>query len=81
MSLEKSILKSLEFAEPGIDSVFPYGAIFVFYPKEEEYDKVLKNGISSEVYNDVQSIDFKKENRLFAIITTKKNILKLKNVL
>ena len=38
---------SLEFADSGVNSFMPYGAIFVFYPKEEEYEKVLNTGNSS----------------------------------
>lgn len=75
-----NIQTSLEFAEPGLDSFYPYGAIFVFLPKEEEYDYVLKTGKSSEVFNGVNSIDFKKENRLVSIITTKENLNRLKKL-
>lgn len=73
-----NIQTSLEFAEPGLDFIFPYGAIFVFYPKEEEYDNVLRTGKGTEVFNGVESINFKEDNRLFAIITTNENIDRLR---
>ena len=75
---KSNIQTSLEFAEPGLDSYLPYVAIFVFMPKEEEYQNVLNTKDSSEVFGGVQSIDFKKDDRLYAIITTDENIDKLK---
>lgn len=63
----------VEFAEPGIESARPYGAIFVFYPKKDEIDKGLGE-FGSEVPGGVQSIDFKEEdNRFVGVITTKEN--------
>lgn len=63
----------VEFAEPGYESGRPYGAIFAFYPKEDEIYKGLKK-FGSEVPGGVQSIDFKKDNERFeAIITTNEN--------
>ena len=63
----------IEFAEPGIESFRPYGAIFVFYPKKDEIYKGLEN-FGSEVPEGVQSIDFKKEDdRFVGIITTEEN--------
>ena len=72
-----NIRVSLEFADSGSDSFMPYGAIFVFYPKEDEYEKVLKNGDSSEVFGGVQSIKFN-EDRFVGIITTDENLGVLK---
>lgn len=64
---------SVEFAEPGMESSRPYGAIFAFYPKEEERYKALSN-FGSEVPEGVQSIDFKEEDdRFVGIITTEEN--------
>lgn len=63
----------IEFAEPGIESARPYGAIFVFYPKKDEISKCLKN-FGSQVPEGVQSIDFKKEDERFVgIISTEEN--------
>lgn len=63
----------VEFAEPGIESARPYGAIFAFYPKKDEIDKGLGK-FGSEVPGGVQSIDFKEEdNRFVGVITTKEN--------
>lgn len=61
----------VEFAEPGYQSCRPYGAIFVFYPAEDELDKGLNN-YGSEVPGGVKSIDFK-EDRFVGIITTEEN--------
>ena len=63
----------VEFADPGIDSARPYGAIFAFYPKKDEIYKGLEN-FGSEVPGGVQSIDFKKDDdRFVGIITTEEN--------
>lgn len=63
----------VEFADPGIDSARPYGAIFAFYPKKDEIYKGLEN-FGSEVPGGVQSIDFKEDDdRFVGIITTKEN--------
>lgn len=63
----------VEFAEPGYESCRPYGAIFAFYPKEEELDKGLGN-FGLEVPGGVQSIDFKEDDsRFVAVITTQEN--------
>jgi len=64
---------SVEFAEPGLESSRPYGAIFAFYPKEDERYKALSN-FGSEVPEGVQSIDFKEDDdRFVGIITTEEN--------
>ena len=63
----------VEFADPGIDSARPYGAIFTFYPKKDEIYKGLEN-FGSEVPGGVQSIDFKEDDdRFVGIITTEEN--------
>lgn len=63
----------VEFADPGIDSARPYGAIFAFYPKEDEIYKGLEN-FGSEVPGGVQAIDFKEDDERFVgIITTEEN--------
>ena len=63
----------VEFAEPGISSCRPYGAIFAFLPKPEEYEKVV-HPCGSEVYQGVQSVDFKTEpERFVGVITTAEN--------
>ena len=72
---------SLEFAEPGLGSYLPYGAIFAFFPKEEEFDNVLRTGESSEVFGGVEGVNFLEEpDRLVAIITTRENIDIIKSV-
>lgn len=63
----------VEFADPGIDSARPYGAIFAFYPKKDEIYKGLEN-FGSEVPGGVQTIDFKEDDdRFVGIITTEEN--------
>ena len=63
----------IEFADPGIESARPYGAIFAFYPKKDEIYKVLEN-FGSEVPGGVQSIDFKEDDERFVgVITTEEN--------
>jgi hypothetical protein len=74
-----NIRVSLEFADSGINSYMPYGALFVFLPRENEYENVLNTGESSEVFGGVDGIDFKTEpNRFIGIITTKENLERLK---
>lgn len=63
----------IEFADPGIESARPYGAIFAFYPKKDEIYKGLGN-FGSEVPGGVQSIDFKEDDERFVgVITTEEN--------
>lgn len=72
---------SLEFAEPGLGSFLPYGAVFAFFPKEEEFDNVLGTGDSSEVFGGVEGVNFIEEpDRLVAIITTGENIEIIKDL-
>lgn len=81
VTYKNDIHVSCEFAESGINSFMPYGAIFAFLPREEEYDKVLKTGNSSEVYGGVDGINFIEEpERLVGIITTEENVDDLKNL-
>jgi len=79
---KKNIQTPLAFAEPGLDNQFlPYGAIFVFMPKEYEEELVLHTGTGTEVPGGVESIDFRKNpERLISIITTNENIERLKKV-
>ena len=77
VTAKTNIRVSLEFADSGTNTFMPYGAIFVFYPKEHEYDNVLKTKDSSEVFGGVESIRFD-EDRFVGIITTKENIESLK---
>lgn len=64
---------SCEFAEPGFSTFMPYGAIFAFYPLEEEVEKVLRKS-GTEVENGVKGIDFKTESQRFiGVITTHEN--------
>lgn len=63
----------IEFADPGIETARPYGAIFAFYPKKDEIYKGLGN-FGSEVPGGVQSIDFKEDDdRFVGVITTEEN--------
>lgn len=76
---KSNIRVSLEFADSGANSFMPYGALFVFYPREYEYDKVLKTGKSSEVEAGVSSVNFS-ERRFIGVITTIENKEKLRTV-
>lgn len=77
-----NISESLNFAEPGRGNNYydPYGAIFVFMPKPEEYERVI-TARGTLVNSGVDSINFREEpDRLIAIITTNENIERLKKV-
>ena len=77
VTAKTNIRVSLEFADSGVNSFMPYGAIFAFYPKEHEYENVLKTKDNSEVFGGVESVKFD-EDRFVGIITTKENIESLK---
>lgn len=77
VTYKSNIKVSCEFADSNINSFMPYGAIFVFYPKEHEYEKVLKTGESSEVFGGVESVNFDEE-RFVGIITTNENLEDIK---
>lgn len=77
VTYKSNIRVSCEFADSSTISFMPYGAIFAFYPKEHEYEKVLKTGENSEVFGGVESIDFK-DDRFVGIITTNENLETLK---
>ncbi len=78
---KKYIGTSLEFAEPGIESYMPYGAIFAFMPSIDEYDKVLKTGTGSEVPGGVKGVNFREEpDRLVGVITTNENLDRLRTL-
>lgn len=69
----------VEFAEPGHLTCRPYGAIFAFYPKEEEKKQALIP-CGSQLSNGVSSIDFKNEDsRFIGVITTKENKKRIQN--
>lgn len=71
---------TLEFAEPGVNSFMPYGAIFVFRPLDDEVEKVISTGGSTEVMGGVKGVNFIQEpDRLIGIITTEENIELLQN--
>ena len=75
-----NIQVSLEFAELGGCYIDPYGAVFVFMPKEEEVEGVI-NSKGTMVEIGVDSIHFTEEpERLIAIITAPENIERLKSV-
>lgn len=71
---------TLEFAEPGVNSFLPYGAIFVFRPLDDEVENVISTGSSTEVMGGVNGVSFVNEpDRLVSIITTEENIELLQN--
>lgn len=74
VTYKDNINASIKFADPGIKSFLPYGAIFVILPKEEEIKKVLETKNESEVKGGISRVSFKEEpDRLINIITTKEN--------
>lgn len=80
VTYKNNIDVTLEFSEPGVNSFMPYGAIFVFYPLDEEKENVLGTGESTEVMGGVKGVNFINEpERLIGIITTEENIELLKN--
>ena len=81
VSCKENINTTIGFAEPGINQYVPFGAIFAFMPREEEYHKVLHTGIGTEVDNGVQGVNFREEpDRLVAIITTNENLERLRKL-
>ncbi len=80
VTAKKNIKSTLDFADSGINSFMPYGAIFVFYPKDYEKEKVLKTGTSSEVLGGVSGVNFS-EKRFIGIITTEENKKRLRETL
>lgn len=78
VTYKSNIRVSCEFADSSINSFMPYGAIFVFYPKEHEYENVLKTGDSTEVFGGVEGINFNEDDRFIGIITTDENLEDLK---
>ncbi len=80
VTYKKNIRVSCEFAEAGPDSFLPYGAIFAFKPQEDEIERVLSTGDSTEVSQGVNGVNFVNEpKRLFGIITTPENIERVKD--
>lgn len=78
VTTKANIQVSCDFAEPGISSYMPYGAIFVFFPKDEEIAAVNASFKSTQVMGGVDGVNFKQEpNRLYGIITTPENITRI----
>ena len=71
---------TLEFAEPGLNRLKPYGAIFAFIAKDSEKENVFKTKESTEVYGGVNSVKFT-EPRFIGIITTNENLEAIKQCL
>lgn len=79
VTYKSNILVSCEFADAGSGSFLPYGAIFAFKPKEDEIERVISTGQSSEVAQGVDGVSFRDQpQRLYGIITTPENIEKVK---
>ena len=79
VTYKTNITVSCEFADAGYDSFMPYGAIFAFKPQEDEIERAISTGDSSEVAQGVNGVNFIKEpKRLFGIITTPENIQRVK---
>ena len=75
VTYKDNIRVSCEFAEPGLSSYMPYGAIFAFFPLESEIENCVKTGESSEVMGGVDGVSFRENpERLYAIITTHENL-------
>ena len=82
VTCKDNINASIKFADPGIKSFLPYGAIFVVFPREEEIQKVLETKENAEVNGVISSVSFKDNpDRLINIITTKENKKLLQEVL
>lgn len=80
VTAKSNIKVSCEFAEPGMESFMPYGAIFVFLPLESEIEKVLNTGENTEVFGGVEGVNFKEQpDRLIGIITTTENKSRIQN--
>ena len=74
VTYKNNITISCEFAEPGSNSFMPYGAIFAFMPEQNEIEKVIRTGDSTEVYGGVNGVNFRDEpNRLYGVITSPEN--------
>ena len=82
VTCKDNINASIKFADPGIKSFLPYGAIFVVLPREEEFQKVLETKENKEVKNGIARVSFiDNPDRLINIITTKENKKLLQKVL
>lgn len=82
VTCKDNINASIKFADPGIKSFLPYGAIFVVLPREEEFQKVLETKENKEVKDGIARVSFiDKPDRLINIITTKENKKLLQKVL
>ena len=82
VTCKDNINASIKFADPGIKSFLPYGAIFVVLPREEEFQKVLETKDNKEVKGGIARVSFiDNPDRLINIITTKENKKLLQKVL
>lgn len=82
VTCKDNINASIKFADPGIKSFLPYGAIFVVLPREEEIKKVLETKENAEVDGGISRVSFvDNPDRLINIITTKENTELLQKVL
>lgn len=82
VTCKDNINASIKFADPGIKSFLPYGAIFVVLPREEEIKKVLETKENAEVNGGISRVSFKDNpDRLINIITTTENKKLLQKVL
>ena len=82
VTCKDNINASIKFADPGIKSFLPYGAIFVVLPREEEIQKVLETKENAEVNGGISRVSFiDNPDRLINIITTKENKKLLQEVL
>ncbi|MFI3261112.1 MAG: hypothetical protein R3Y13_05325 [bacterium] len=80
VTCKKNTQVSLNFANDNSGPFLPYGAIFVFLPKEDEYEKVFETKTNSEVYGGVESINFS-EDRFIGIMTTNENLEFIKTIM
>lgn len=79
VTTKKNIRTSCNFADAGTRSFLPYGGIFVFYPKENETERVLATGDGTEVQGGVEGVNLDEE-RFVGLITTKENIDEIKEL-
>ena len=79
VTYKSNIRVSCEFADAGSSSFMPYGAIFAFRPQNDEIERAISTGDSSEVAQGVNGVNFVNEpKRLYGIITTPENIERVK---
>ncbi len=77
VTLKENVQESVLFANSDGNVCEPYGALFVFEAKENEYPCIKQSGGMGMT----NSIHFKEEpERLFSIITTNENVERLRKV-